>query len=189
MSKVKGSAMDGAVRFLAAKRDAAEPILPMALHHYLDETISPSAWYPEEDLVGLIQTLLRLIPGGRDEVLDVMGRTTARDHLAGTYTHLIEDGDIRNLGIRAATLWGSMHDSGKMRVVENATGRVRLELAGYGHPSEELCKISCGYIGEVLRLNGIETEVEKLACAVNGDPACLWDFTWDPDAPGGAPTA
>jgi len=189
MSKVKGSAMEGAVRFLAVQREAAEPLLPMPLQHYLDETISASSWYPEEDLVGLIRVMVRLIPGERDIVLHDMGRATARDHLERTYSHLIEGGAVRNLGIRAAALWSSMHDSGRMQVTESEARRVRLELTGYGHPSEELCKISCGYVEEVLRLNGIFAKPNKLACAVAGDDACVWDYTWEPvdedDAPGG----
>lgn len=176
MAKVKGSALDGAVRFLAAKRDEAERLLPVELHHYLDERISVSAWYPEEDLVSLVRAMVRLIPGDRDEVLEEMGRITARQHLEGTYGHLIRGGDLRNLGIRGFALWGAMHDSGEMAVIEEAPGRVRLALSGYGHPSEELCGISRGYILEVLRLNGVVVESVKLHCAVKGDPACVWDL-------------
>ena len=182
MSKVKGSAMEGAVRFLASKREAAEPLLATPLLHYLDERISTASWYPEEDLVALIQVMLRLIPGDRDEGLEQMGRSTARGHLERTYTHLIENGGPRNLGIRAFALWSAMHDSGEMHVVDQSIGSMRLSLSGYGHPSEELCKISCGYILEVLAQNGIYAEVTKLSCAVTGDEACVWDFRWDPDS-------
>lgn len=179
MAKVKGSAMDGAVQALVAQRDTAERLLPTHLHHYLDDTISPAAWYPEADLVALIQVLLRLVPGDRDAVLEEMGRAAAREHLEGTYTHLIEGGAVRNLGIRASALWSAMHDSGRMRVSESEPGRLRLELAGYGHPSDELCQISRAYILEVLRLNGIPAEAEKLACAVRGDEACVWDYRFE----------
>jgi len=179
MAKVKGSAMEGAVRFLADQRDAAERILPTPLLRYLDETISASAWYPEEDLVVLIQALLRLIPGEREGVLEEMGRSSARDHLEGTYSHLIEGGEVRNLGIRASALWSSMHDSGKMRVTESEPGRVRLELEGYEHPSEELCQISRGYVLEVLMLNGIEASAEKIACSLEGTAACVWDIRYE----------
>jgi hypothetical protein len=178
MAKVKGSALDGAVRFLRAQREKAETLLPTSLLHYLDERVSPAAWYPEEDLVGLIRVMLRLIPGSRDEVLEEMGRITARAHLERTYSHLIEGGDLRNLRIRAFSLWSAMHDSGELRMTEQEPGRVRLELSGYGHPSEELCKISRGYILEVLRLNGISAQAEKIACAVRGERACVWDLRY-----------
>jgi len=180
VAKVKGSAVEGAVRFLAANREAAEPLLATSLLHYLDESISTASWYPEEDLVALVQAMLRLIPGKRDEVLEQMGRATAREHLERTYTHLIEHGGPRNLGIRAFALWSAMHDSGEMHVIDQSVGSMRLSLSGYAHPSEELCKISCGYILEVLAQNGIEAEVKKISCAVTGDEACLWDFRWDP---------
>lgn len=182
MAKVKGSALDGAVRFLRAQREQAEPLLATNLLHYLDESVSAAAWYPEEDLVALIRVLLRLIPGARDQVLEEMGRVTAREHLERTYSHLIEGGDVRNLRIRAFSLWSAMHDSGEMRITEQEPGRVRLDLSGYGHPSEELCQISRGYILEVLRLNGISAEAEKLACAVRGDASCAWNFRYSAGA-------
>jgi hypothetical protein len=178
MARIKGSAMGGAVRALANRRDLAEPILATPLLRYLDESVSPSAWYPEEDLVALIRALLRLIPGSRDQVLETMGRISAREHLEGTYAHLIEGGELRNLGIRASTLWSAMHDTGEMRVTDNEPGRVRLELWGYGHPTEELCKISQGYMLEVLLQNGIDAEAEQVACAVEGAEACIWDFRY-----------
>jgi hypothetical protein len=178
MAKVKGSALAGAVRFLRSRREEAEARIPVDLRHYLDERIQLAAWYPEEDLVDLIRVLLDLLPAERDAALEEMGRQTARQHMEGAYGHLIEGGDPANLRIRAAALWSSMHDSGRMEVTDQAPGRVRLELSGYGHPSEELCKISRGYILEVLRLNGIPARAEKRSCAVAGDPACAWDFTW-----------
>jgi hypothetical protein len=178
VTQVKGSAIEGAVRFIRLQRERAEPLLPESLHRYLDETVSRAAWYPEEDLVALIRVMLRLLPGERDEVLETMGRQTARHHLKSTYAHLIEGGGPRNLGIRAATLWSSMHDSGQMQVDEQDDGAIRLSLSGYGHPSEELCKISRGYILEVLLQNGIEAEARKLACVVDGADACVWEFRW-----------
>ena len=176
MAQVKGSAMNGAVRFLRIKREDAEPLLSTELLHYLDETVSASAWYPEEDLLALVQAMLRLIPGSRDEVLEEMGRQTAREHSEGTYGHLIDGGDLNNLGIRAFALWGAMHDTGEMAIIEHEPGRARLALGGYQHASEELCKITRGYILEVLRLNDLEATAEKLDCAATGGPACVWDL-------------
>jgi len=182
MGKVKGSALEGAVRFLAAQREAAEPLLSTELLHYLDESVASSAWYPEEDLVEVIRVMLRLMPGTREQILLDMGRATARAHKTGIYGHLIEDGGPRNLGIRAFTLWTAMHDTGEMHVVDQSVGSMRLRLSGYAHPSDELCRISCGYILEVLAQNGIDAEVTKHGCAARGDEACVWDFVWDPDS-------
>ena len=176
MGQAKGSAMSGAVRFLQAKREEAEGVLATDLHHYLDGTVSASTWYPEEDLIALLRAVLRLVPGARDQVLEEMGRMTARDHCEGTYRHLIEGGDLGNLGIRAFALWGAMHDTGEMAVIESVPGRARLALGGYAHASEELCKITRGYILEVLHLNEVEVEAVKRECAAKGGPACVWDL-------------
>lgn len=182
MGKAKGSTLDGAVRFLRLDRAEAERQLPEELRHYLDDEIAISSWYPESDLLGLIQAIVAMLPGERDAVLAEMGRITVREHLEGAYAHLIEGGDGRNLSIRAQSLWASMHDTGKLKATEQEPGRIRLSLSGYALPSEELCAITRGYMQGILSLNGLDARVVKLQCAARGDTSCLWDMHWDVDA-------
>lgn len=186
MAKAKGSTLDGAIRFLQLDRAEAERRLAPELRHYLEEDVAVAAWYPETDLLALVQAIASMLPGDRDAVLEEMGRTSVREHLDGAYGHLIVGGNERNLNIRAQSLWSSMHDSGTLRVVEQERGRIRLELADYALPSEELCGITRGYLHEVMRLNGLISQIDKRHCAAHGDPACVWDMVWDPET---APSA
>jgi len=57
-----------------------------------------------------------------------------------------------------------------------ATGEYREAPRLRQSGSEELCRISRGYLLEVPRLNGITAEAEKLSCAGLGDAVCAWDL-------------
>jgi hypothetical protein len=180
MGKAKGSAIEGVVRFLGARREQAESLLPIALLRYLDGSVSAGDWYPEEDLLGLLRTAIRLVPGGRDDVLEEMGRSAVGSHMEKTYAHLIEGGGPDNLNLRAFSLWKAMHDTGEMYLLDQSVGSMRLQLSGFALPSEELCAIIRGYVLGVLEANGIEAEARTVACAARGDDACVWDFLWKP---------
>ena len=72
-----------------APRRRARDVLPPELHHYLDERIRTSAWYPERDLVELIRAIARLVTGPIDQALEIMGERGARAQHVGVYGDLI----------------------------------------------------------------------------------------------------
>ena len=49
MASIKGIGMVGIVKVLRALRKDSEAKLPQALHHYLNERVIVTEWYPEED--------------------------------------------------------------------------------------------------------------------------------------------
>lgn len=104
---------------------AAQP----ELQHYLEERIQPSRWYPEEDLLALIEAMLPLIPGPRADVLATLGTLTARDHLEGIYSHLSGAGrGSAPSSSRAFALRASQHDTGRFEV-EHSAVTLRILLA------------------------------------------------------------
>ena len=176
MGKAKGSTLIGAVKFLRSQKAQAREILPDSLQHYLSETISPAAWYPEADLIGLIRAIAELLPGPRDEALCAMGVATARAHGEGVYAHLMTGGTTTSVGF---ALWSSMHDTGALRMRSEGRGCVVVSLEGYEDASPEMCVLTGAYIGEALRLSGRVAQSEKISCSLRGDPACAWRCSWD----------
>jgi hypothetical protein len=175
MGNVKGMTLLGSVKFLRLRRDDALRVLPADLHHYLDERIRPTGWYPERDLEQLVRATASLIPGPRDQVLEAMGETTAREH-AEVYGDLMAGGSSTS---RAFALWSTQHDTGELRMAEEMPQRVRFELTGYEDPSRELCLIVQGYLKGTMYMNGFrEVVVEKLACRLWSDDRCSWRVTW-----------
>lgn len=176
MAKAKGTALIGAIKFLRRQRERALEVLPASLHHYLQQRISESSWYPEEDLLEILRAMLRLTPGDDTGSLESMGRATARAHQEGVYAHLMEG---RGSPSKSFALWSSMHDSGSLKVVDEASRRQRIDLIDFGLPSHEMCTIVGGYIAETFRMRGVVPRVEKIACRLDGDDRCSYRCTWD----------
>jgi hypothetical protein len=179
MAKAKGTTLLSLVKFLRHNRDRALELLPSELHHYLEERIQTSGWYPEEDLLALNRCMIRLMPGQREAVLSEMGKSIAAEHMEGIYAHLrLEEGDLRPLARRAFALWSSQHDSGRLSVTPEGPGVILFELSDFGLPSREICDITAAYFRETLRLAGVEAEVREEECRVAGANRCLWRATW-----------
>jgi hypothetical protein len=184
MAKAKGTTIVGAVKFLRRRREEALRELAATHHHYLDERIFPTSWYPEEDLLALIRAVARLIPLPEAKALEEMGRQTAREHLEGVYSHLRGSGDRSPLqiGRRAFALWASQHDTGKMSIEGTGRASCRAEIADFGHPSRELCGVVRGYLLESFRLSGAESpRGEQVACRCQGAPSCVIEIEWSED--------
>jgi len=179
MAKAKGTTLLSLVKFLRHDAERARRSLPSELHHYLDEHIQSSAWYPEEDLLALIRCMTLLVPGPRDAVLREMGRSVAAEHMDGVYAHLrLEDGDLLPLARRAFALWSSQHDSGQMRVTREGPGVICFELSDFALPSRELCDVTAAYFHETLRIAGVDVEIHERQCRLDGADCCRWIARW-----------
>jgi hypothetical protein len=167
------------VKFLRSRRDEAEARLPADLRHYLDERIDIAGWYPEQDMVGLVRVLARLLPPGGEDPLVTIGRLNARHHMAGAYRHLFGDADLSRVPLRAATLWRSMHDTGELRVTLEE-GEARVDVTGYGHPTREMSIMMAPYVEELFSAAGAkQVRSGKAACCIDGAPACSWRIYWE----------
>ena len=174
MGNAKGMALVGAVKYLRQRRAEALATLPRELHHYLDVRIRTSAWYPERDMLELIRATARLVSGPIDQVLEIMGESSAREHV-GVYGDLLTGSSTS----RAFALWSTQHDTGELHMTEEAPNRVRMEIIGYEDPSREMCLVSQGYFKGVLLMNGLrDLAVEKIACRIWGDDRCTWRASW-----------
>jgi len=172
MAKAKGSTMLGAVITLRKQKEAARKIMPESLHHYLCETVQMAAWYPEEDLLGLIRALVELTPGSREDTLTEMGVATAKTLGEGLYSHLMQQSGTAS---SAFALWSTMHDSGRLEAkIDGDSKKIMLELRDYACPSFEMCTITGAFIEETLRMNDQALAISKEACAVSGDECCRW---------------
>ena len=174
MAKAKGTTLVGSVRFLRKHKQRARELLPQDLHHYLEERIHESRWYPESDLHQLLQATVSLMPGSRAEILARLGEATAREHLEGIYSHLAK-GTHHGVARRALALWSSQHDSGSFEVEQLSPSEALMTIRDFAHPSEIMCGILGGYLAEALRVDGAtDVKIEKKACVLRGDPACSW---------------
>ena len=182
MPNTKGSNVLELVRFLRSRRDEARELLPSALHHYLEDRIEVTRWYPEEDSAGLQRAVAALFPVTDEDAYELMGSLDAQLHLKGVYGHLLENARTEVLPLRITALWSSVHDTGKVRVAQTQPGRSQIDLTDFGATSIEVCSSATGYIREVFRMTGVENlNVRKSSCRLSGDDICSWTVTWNPE--------
>jgi len=173
--KIKGIAFLGVVKLLRSRRDDAKELVAPELHHYLTDTVHPSAWYPESEAARLLGAGARLYPGSPDRALELMGELAALSHSEIYHELLVGHGSPS----RTFAMWSSQHDTGEMRRVRETATRMRFELVGFEHSSREMCLLLTGYIRGTFAVNGFsDVLVEKLSCKLWTDESCVWRCSW-----------
>src|SRR4051794_7607143 len=109
MPKDKGAHVLSAVKVLRSSRDRALEVLAPRVHHYLQERILASVWYPFEDHIELLRGI-GVILGG--DPWPLMGRGLARMDLNGQYKHYLRRDDPAQTLQLMPAMWKSVHDSG-----------------------------------------------------------------------------
>jgi hypothetical protein len=175
MGKIKGSAVLLAVKMLRSRREGAAALLPPRLAHYLEERIVVASWYPEEDLIALLEACHGLMP---EVSYEVMGAMAARGHLEGVYADLLH----RRGPTRSRTLWKTQHDSGALSVTAETPNSTTYELVDWDHASPEYCRLLAGYFAEVHRLAGdAEPTCDHPSCRARRSDRCVWVVRWRAD--------
>lgn len=174
---VKGANVLAAVKMLRANRARAVALLPARLHHYLDELILVSSWYPEVDQLELLRAVSFLLPGTPDPWM-MIGRIAARGDLSDLYRNMVRPGDLRAALRTFSSLWRTFHDTGELKLSVEEDGRAIAVLRGYA-TTREMCRVIGGYVTEVaVAATGHEIRTVKIGCTLDGSPECSWRMTW-----------
>jgi hypothetical protein len=175
---VKGTNVLGAVKGLRANRERALQLLPDKLHHYLDESILISSWYPEADQIEMLRVLSSLMPPEPNPFLAI-GRMAAAVDLTGVYRGYVWKGEPGRTVHACSALWRSYHDTGEMVASDDGERGTLVRLRGYRAACREMCLMTQGYLLEAARQGGArEPKIEKLGCTVHGAAACSWRLSW-----------
>jgi hypothetical protein len=180
MGRVKGTILVPLVKVLRSNREQASPLLPPALRKYVEERVLPSSWYPAKDHIGLLQAVRTLLDL-KEEPFLVMGRAAARHDLAGIYRAQLQTGDPHRMLSTLTALWRTYCDSGQLVPQGDGPSAAYVELSGYVDTSREMCGIVGGYIIEAVTMAGAQNpQLRKIACKLEGAPACRWHVAWTP---------
>lgn len=162
MAKVKGTGFLHVVKALRVRRDHVEPLLPERLRHYLEQKILVASWYPAEDLMGLLRTLVHFVPKGTADAWWWMGEQSARIDLVEVYSAMVQKGNAWATLQRLPRLWRLYHDSGKVEVGMAGSTRAQVILSEFSMAEEDFSHLISGYMREVLRTAGSEGTVKLL---------------------------
>jgi hypothetical protein len=115
--QVKGLQLLGMVKTLRAWRKEALAALRPDLHHYLDDRIIISSWYPEEDhrdlLLATGKVITGLVPG---DPFRFIGESGAKADLSGLYANVLRIGAPTASLQRMAQAWKLYHNTGEVIV-------------------------------------------------------------------------
>lgn len=176
MAKVKGTGILHAVKALRVRRDHVEPLLPERLRHYLEEKILVASWYPAEDLVDLLRTLVHFVPKGIGNAWWWMGEQSARVDLAEVYSAMVQKGNAWASLQRIPRLWRLYQDSGKVEVGVAGSTRAQVILTDFPLAQDDLCNVISGYLNEMLRVTGADGGVKLLQSG--GAKGARWLVEW-----------
>ena len=177
MPKTKGAHVINAVKILRAQRARALELLPPRLHHYLDERIMASSWYPMEEQFELLRAIATMLPGP-DPWL-VMGRGTARADFTGIYKIHLREGDPARSFEVMPVLWRTTNDTGEVSVSIDGPSEATLRLRGYDFASVERCRMVGGYLSELLTMASAKDPViHHDECTSRGAVECVWSASW-----------
>ena len=178
MPKVKGTNVVGAVKLLRANRERALALLPARLHHYLQERLLVSSWYPEDDQIELLRVIAKMMPPAPNPFI-VMGLTTAQADLTGIYRNYLRPDDPQRTLSAAGGLWRNYHDSGEMSASNEGPSGAVVRLRGYQAACGEMCRVVEGYLTGCARVAGArDVRTTKLTCCLDGAPECSWRLAW-----------
>lgn len=178
MPRVKGTNVVSAVKLLRANRERALALLPARLHHYLEQRVLVSSWYPEEDQIELLRVIAKLMPPRPNPFL-VMGMTTAQADLTGIYRNSLRPDDPQRTLLAAGGLWRNYHDTGEMSASNDGPTGAVVRLRDYRAACSEMCHVVEGYLVGCARTAGArDVRITKLSCCLTRAPECSWRLAW-----------
>jgi hypothetical protein len=176
-ARVKGTNVIGVVRTLRANREVALQRLPKRLHHYLEERILPSTWYPELDQIEMMRVLAHFLPVPDPFV--TMGRISATMDLATVYRRQLRPTDPKRSLESAPAMWRNYHDTGEMTACSEGPHTMVIRVCGYKAVCREMCDVIGGYTTEMASQAGAkDIELNKFNCVLDGAGDCSWRISW-----------
>lgn len=184
MAQVKGTAVVASLRYVNERfgEEATRRVLrllPEADRRVLEAGILASSWYPMDLFLRYMQEAERQLSLKEPDVVRRMGAASAEYGIRGVYKIFFKVGSPEFIIGRAARVFGSYYDTGRIEVVETGRGRAVLDLAGFcGAP--QFCERILGWMARTVEMAGAKNlRSQHPLCVHRGDPVCRFEGTWD----------
>lgn len=183
MAQVKGSALGARFRWAEKvhgeaglkKLLAALPEQDRVIHR---NVILPSAWYPFDTFVRVIETADRVFGKGDLALVPDIARWSADANLTTFYRFFYQLGSVAFILNMGARLWHMHYDAGELQV--NVQGRdVTLRIANWPEPHRIHCLSVLAWCMRSAELSGAKGVTGELrTCRASGDATCEMALTW-----------
>jgi hypothetical protein len=182
--RAKGTTVLATVRFLKEKfgQGGLEKIvarLGPEDRQRMETPVLPSAWYPLSLLLGLMRGAKAEFGSQMPDLYRQIGKASADYSLSAAYSVVFKVSSTQWIISRAATVFATYYDSGKMAVPENGKGMAVIELTDFAEPAPEFCERIAGWCVRILEHCGEKgVKVEHVKCRCRGDRTCQFKATW-----------
>ncbi|MBZ0113201.1 MAG: heme NO-binding domain-containing protein [Thermoanaerobaculia bacterium] len=174
--QTKGSNLIPTIKALRGQAEIARSVLPEPLHRYLERRLLPSAWYPEEDLNGLMRALIEVLGGSEQEMWPYFGREAAKTHAASSYASFVRHGP-ETLIEHFPVYWPLLHTSGRWEVsLEPDSGFATLTLLDFAVGMPHYGPLISAYLGELLQLSG--ASAVNVRCVETDEDSATLEAEW-----------
>lgn len=184
MAQVTGTAVVASLRYVKERfgGDALQRVLAALSddeRKVLDAGILASSWYPMPLFLRFMREAERQLAAQEDSVIRRMGAASAEYGIKGVYKIFFKMGSPEFVIGRAARVFGSYYDSGRIEVVETRAGRAVLDLHGFeGAP--QFCERILGWMEKTVQMAGArDLRSDHPQCVHRKDRACRFVGDWD----------
>ena len=182
---VKGSALKTSVAFISAKFGESGwkkvlSSLPDKDREILSKRVLVSSWYPFSSYLSLLTTADKMFGKGDFALCADMGRYSAESDLGSVYMVFNKEANPHFIISRAAAIWKTYYDSGRMEIAEKGDKSVTLRILGFSSPARQHCLRVQGWMEMALRLSGgRNVRVFESKCRCAGGDCCEYKCGWD----------
>ena len=184
MAQVKGTAVVASVRYVSERFGASALAavlkgLPDEDRRILEGGVLASSWYPVPLFLRFMQEAEKQLGAKEPDLVRRMGRASADYGVKTVYKIFFKVGSPAFIIGRAARVFGSYYDTGKLTVVDTSSGGAVLDLEGFeGAP--QFCERIRGWMERTVELAGAKNlRAEHTLCVHRGDALCRFEGTWD----------
>jgi hypothetical protein len=173
VASVKGTSVLQLVKALRLSGKAARATLAAHLHHYLEERILVSSWYPIDDYLALLRAVMAILPRppGSDP-WELCGELAARHDLNTVYKGMVRGGSLARALKAARDLWTLYWNVGRIELGGDEA-EASIDLYEFPVVSQDHCRFMSAFLREQLRLAlGREVRVDETMCRSRGDELC-----------------
>lgn len=179
----KGTILRSLLKFLERELtpeqyESVQALLPEEDAEILSVKVLPSQRVPEATLNRLTEAGARV----KGEDLDRFGIRAGRAELEdsiGIYRFLLVVLTPAGLLSKASAFWGSVHNKGKLTVVESADLHAIVTLEDFPSERAHCARLTGWFYGLAERTKVHNLRIEHQRCKARGQEICEWRIDWD----------
>lgn len=164
------------VKTLRTMRARSERVLEPELLPFLDEKVLPSNWYDEDDFMGLLEALVRILPPQLD-IWEWVGAAGAEADFTTVYSAFVQKGRPEFAISRYPRIWRLYHDNGGLEVKLDRD-RGTIDGTGYMLQNPNFARLQAGHFRRLLELGGARDVAVRLVRPATGSSPGRWDLAW-----------